>query len=264
MAYTIDWSLIGPPAPRLVGDAIQRGFETGMVRSAFADLSADPTNESALSRLAMVDPQAGLAMRDRARQESFRAASRSAFDAGTGEVDPVAMRQAYVEAGDIEGAMGFERDRTRTAAAQQEAAREQLRVVADLLDDSTDQASYERNLAAARTLGLDVTSAPPQFDADWIGQQRRIVAALSDEQEMTTFMRDAQAAGIAPGSPQFAEAFRNRYAAPPRIMTDPATGALVIVGGGGAAPTDAPPVLTDDDFAEGGPSRDGSGGFPGD
>lgn len=267
MNYAIRWDLLG--APVNVGQAVQRGFEQGTVRSAFADLATDPTNQSALSRLAMFDPQSAMQMRDRARTETFRNETRSAFDPVTGQVDPVAMRTAFVNAGNVEGAMEFDRNRATTQRTQQTADREKLERIARLLDDATDEASYTAaRQTAIQALGASEADIPPTYDPAWVAQQRRLVAALSNQQEMTSFQRDAIAAGIQPGSTEFREMLMNRYA-PPMVAVDVTDNEGRVTrqfiprptGSGAVTP---PPDLTDDDFREeGGPSQSGSGNFPG-
>ena len=208
----------------------------------------------------------GYALRQRVnqqrRQEEFTRSAFDAFNPETGQFDPRAMRSAFMAAGDVPGLMEFEQQQTQARAGQQDQARQQLLSVARLLDDATDPESYQRGLAAAQQMGLDVSSAPPTFDPNWVAQQRRIVQEFIERpQEMTTFMRDAMAAGIQPGSPEFRQTFQNRYAAPPRIVTGP-NGELLVVGGGQAPAADAPPVLTDDDFRENGGAGSGPRNFP--
>lgn len=262
MAYDINWALLGAPVD--VGGAIQHGFEQGMQRSAFATLANDPTNQSALARLGAIDPQAAITMREHGRQEAFRTSARSAFDPATGEVDPVAMRRAYAEAGDIGGAMDFERNRVSTERTQMTADNERLRRVAGLLDDATDEASYAAARQAAITqLHADPASIPEAYDPAWVATQRRVVAALSNQQEMTTFMRDATAAGIQPGSDEFRQAFMTRYASPPRIIMGPNGQPMILQDAPDTGTGTPPPDLTDDDFADGGPApANGAATFP--
>lgn len=237
MAYQIRWDLLQPVD---VQGAVQTGFERGATRSAMADLARDPTNESALSRLGMFQPEAAMQMRERARTEGFRQRARSAFDPQTGAIDPVAMRSAYAEAGDVEGAIRFDQGRAQSQQAQEEAARARLLDLARLLDDATDEPTYQRGLQAARAMGLDVSAAPPNFDPEWVGQQRQLVRTFIDRSpELTPFLREAQTLGLTPE--QTREAWMNRYAAPPRIVTGP-NGELLVVGGGGNAAPTAPPA----------------------
>jgi len=63
-------------------------------------------------------------------------------------------------------------------AGQADMQRKQLAQVADLLDNSTDEVSYQRNLNVARQLGLPVDSAPPNFDPNFVATQSAIARAV--------------------------------------------------------------------------------------
>lgn len=178
----INWSLLGAPVD--VGAAGRQGFEYGW------------------------------AFRQRERQDEFQRAAFSAYDPNTGNVDAPAMRRAFVGAGDLQGALQFDAQQATRADAMRVAQQRQLTQIARLVDGVRDQASYEQALGAARQMGLDVSAAPPQYDAAWVDRQRQIMRVMADPEQMTTFMRDARAAGIEPGSADFRRLFENRYAPP--------------------------------------------------
>lgn len=234
----IRWDLLGPPVD--AGGAVMRGFAQG----------------SALRR-----------QRDEeTRRDQFQQSALAAYDTQTGRIDPVAMRSAFAQAGDIEGAMRFDQSNAETTRSQQAAAREQMLTMARLLDDSTDQASYDRSRAIAERMGIDVSQAPPSFDPEWVAQQRQIVREFVERpQEMTAFMREAEAAGVQPGTPEFRAVFNRRYNSPRYYPLQPG-GRLELdpsYSGSDAPPRgEPPPELTDEDFEDGGPSPRGSGGFP--
>lgn len=108
--------------------------------------------------------------------------------------------------------------RQQMQATQQKAGMEQMTVMAKLLNQSTDEGTYQQSLAAARQMGLDVSKAPPQFDPAWVGQQKMIVEAFTKDggQGISGIARELQDAGYKPGSTEFAEAMRgvinNKYA----------------------------------------------------
>lgn len=163
------------------------GFTTGRemkrqegLNSALSTYMTDPENPSALSEIARYDPRAAMQL----QQGQFQ-------------------RQ----------------DAQRKAQADQQQARiEQMTTTAKLLDDARDEPTYQRSLAAARQLGLDVSSAPPTFDPAWVDQQRMIVGAFTKDNgsQISGIARELSDAGYQPGTPEFADAMRgviqNKYA----------------------------------------------------
>lgn len=104
------------------------------------------------------------------------------------------------------------------AQKQNEAQQNRILTMGKLINQAVDEPSYQQSLAAARQMGMDVSSAPPQFDPNWIAQQRMIVGAFSKDggQQISGIARELQDAGYKPGTPEFAEAMRgviqNKYA----------------------------------------------------
>jgi len=240
--YSINWNLLGAPVD--VGGAVQRGFEAGATRSALSSLVANPTDEGALSQLAMFQPQAAIQMRDRARDEQYRTRIRSAFDPATGQIDPAAMRGALAERGDIGDIVAYERGQASSAEAQQETADARRQRLAQLAEQAN-----AGNWPQVRAAALEIDPAlaesiPPDFDPDWVSRQRLILGALGDPEQRTSLMREFEAAGGALDTPegqaQFRRLLENRYAAPPRIVTGP-NGELMVVGGGAQAGGQSPP-----------------------
>ena len=176
--------------PANAGVSFVNAFETGRERkrqhqaeSALSAWAVNPGDEQAFGALAQADPR--LAITLRADQESKAALAKRAEQ--------------------------------QQAAAGQEAHRTQMTQLAQLLDDSNDEDSYQRNLGAAKQLGLDVTSAPPSFDPQWVGQQQIITHAFLDKPDKVS--NDAQLlveAGYDPGTPAFQQAMvgiiNNKYA----------------------------------------------------
>jgi len=113
-------------------------------------------------------------------------------------------RAAYELQGNIQSA---ENDRA-------ESARKQMAQMADLLDDSTDEASYQRNLAVAQQLyGQLPPSVPRNFDPNWIAGQRRIVdIMLREPSKLTNMAQELVNAGYEPGTPEFIAQMRQRIA----------------------------------------------------
>lgn len=229
----INWSLLQPTD---IGGAFQSGFARGRTQKAMGALATDPTNREAFGVLASYDPQAAFGIKRAAQQnsemqraEQTRGALAAAYDPATGNIDPMAARQAYVGAGDIEGAMRFDQQRAQSAASQQDAARKQLETMAQLLDDATDENSYQQGLNVARRMGIDVSSVPQNYDPAWVDEQRLMVRTFIEKPEAaTTLQRNLISAGIQPGTPEYRQAVLSSLA-PPGYVAAP-------MGGGGPAP----------------------------
>lgn len=84
-----------------------------------------------------------------------------------------------------------------------------------LLDHAQDEPTYQQSLAAARQLGMDVSKAPPNFDPNWVGQQRLIVGAFAKDggQSISGMAKELVDAGYKPNTPEFHEAMRRRITA---------------------------------------------------
>jgi hypothetical protein len=262
--YNLRWDLLQPVD---VGAAVQTGFERGVTRSAMADLATDPTNQGALSRLAMFQPEAAMQMRDRGRQETFRNEMRSAFDVTTGEIDPARARAAFVNAGDIPGAMEFDRSRATTARADRQANEASQERLARLAEGATPE-NWAQTRTAAIELGVPAANIPEAYDEGWLQRQRTILRAFLDPNERTAFARDLETAGYDLSTTEGEAAARRfleqRYAAPPRIIM--VNGVPTLVQGEGGATGAPPPELTDEDISrmeQGGPApANGPATFP--
>lgn len=166
---------------------LMEGFNTGRemkrqdgLSSALATYATNPEDPSAIGEIARFDPRAAIQLRQGQQQQ--QAAQQKAM------------------------------------ADQQQARIQQMTTTAKLLDDARDEPSYQQSLAAARQLGLDVSSAPPSYDPAWVGQQRMIVGAFTKDNgsQISGIARELSDAGYQPGTPEFAEAMRgviqNKYA----------------------------------------------------
>jgi hypothetical protein len=145
--------------------------------------------------------QVGTAMRQRKetqeREKATNAAYEGAYNGDMNAVNalaPIDARKAFELRGQMQTAQSQQQDQQRA----------QLAKVADLLDNSTDEVSYQRNLNVARQLGLPVESAPPQFDPEFIQTQSAIArAVLNNDPELPLIAQEVVAAGLQPGTPQF-------------------------------------------------------------
>lgn len=187
MAYEINWSLLGQPVD--VAGAVQHGYQYG----------------SALRQR----------QQEEARREEFTNSAFAAIDPQSGAVDPVAMRSAFRGAGDIQGALGFERDQAAAAQQHQTEIRERATTLARLLDAAVDEPTYQQGLQTAQQLGIDVSGAPPQFDPNFVARQRMIVREFIDQPDhLTAFQQELAAGGIAPGSAEYRSMLEHRYNQP--------------------------------------------------
>lgn len=168
----------------------------------------------------------------------------------------------------------------RQRAEEGDASMKRMAQLADLLDDSTDEPSYQRNLAVAQQLYGQLPSTVPQsFDPNWIGQQRRIVdVMLREPQKLTTMAQELANAGFEPGTPEFMQAMRQRIALSDSKVISTTDGGmaglygpngyqpLVVPNPGGVAPgapagsAALPPGFVLD---QGGPTPPASAPFPG-
>ena len=167
--------------------------------------------------------QVGDAMRQRKEQRDREMAIDNAYR-GIYQGDPNAVN-ALAQI-DPRQAIQLRSQQEDAQAQQVEKQRMQLAKVADLLDDSVDDPSYQRNLNVARQLGYDVSGAPPAFDPNYVSTQKAIARAVLNndpEQELI-------AAGLQPGTPQFqAEAVRilkAKYDTSKTIAYQPGGGAV--------------------------------------
>jgi murein DD-endopeptidase MepM/ murein hydrolase activator NlpD len=207
--------------------------------------------------------QVGRAFRQQQRQDDFQQSALAAYDPATGNVNAPAMRSAFVQAGNVEGAMQFD----QSQITRDNARREQSDVARARLARLATQANaqnWPQTRAAAIELGVPAANIPEAFDPTWLERQRAVLTALDDPQERTSFQRDLEAAGYDLSTETGRRAARRfieqRYAAPPRIITGP-NNQLMVVGGGG----ETPPELTDEEVArdrQGGPQASSpAGGF---
>ena len=87
-----------------------------------------------------------------------------------------------------------------------------------LLNHATDETTYQQSLAAAKQIGLDVSSAPPSFDPQWVGQQKLVLQAYEKDggAQISGLKRELIDAGYVDGSPELSQAMltalRGKYA----------------------------------------------------
>ena len=147
--------------------------------------------------------QVGDAMRQRKQQEMQSQAMDNAYRGAMS-----GNQNAFTELGNVPGmaqkAYELQQGQMQAQAQQADAERQRLAKAADLLDNSTDEASYQRNLGVARQLGLPVESAPPNFDPEFIKTQSAIArAVLNNDPELPLIAQEVVLRGLQPGTPEF-------------------------------------------------------------
>lgn len=162
--------------------------------------------------------------REKATDNAFRGMMSGDPNAITAlaQVDP---RQAYK--------MQIAQREQQQAQQEQEQAkgRKQFETIAQLLDGAVDEPSYQQGLAVAQQMGLDVSKAPPNFDPNWVAQQKLFTTTFMNEpQKLTTMAQQLVEAGYDPQSPEFIEQMRQGIAAnnTKYITPQPGAGAFAV------------------------------------
>lgn len=147
--------------------------------------------------------QTGDALRQRKEQRERETALDDAYR-GVMKGDQNALVTLGQMPGMAKEAYGLQVNIRESQTKQAEADRKRLAQVADLLDNSTDEASYQRNLSVARQLGLPVDSAPPNFDPNFVATQSAIArAVLGNDPELPLIGQEVMLRGYKPGTPEF-------------------------------------------------------------
>jgi hypothetical protein len=107
-----------------------------------------------------------------------------------------------------EYAMQFRGQQQQVQLGQAKQRGDQMQQLGRLLNHATDETTYQQSLAAAKQIGLDVSSAPPSFDPNWVGQQRLVLQAYEKDggQALTSEARNLVQLGYKPGTPEFQQA----------------------------------------------------------
>lgn len=126
-----------------------------------------------------------------------------------------------------------EQRQARIGAAQ----REQAGMIAKLTANVTDEATYQQRLAAARAYGIDVSSAPQNYDPQWVQTQNAIAQFIlkpDAEQKLTNMALELRDAGFEPGTPEFEAQMRQRItASDSKVVSTTAGGMAGMVGPNG-------------------------------
>ncbi len=165
------------------------------------------------------------------RQEGLREGLSRAYNPATGQIDQVAGRRAYVEAGDIGGALEFDQHMTALHGAQFTQNRDRLIAGASFLRDVRDEASFQQAIQRARAAGVDLADVPPSYDPQWVQGVVQIGTRLQQAQHYqgpTPFQQDLAAGGIAPNTDDYRRILENRFAPQPRFITG-ANGETIVV-----------------------------------
>lgn len=221
--------------------------------------------------------QAAEKRRAQERDEAKLQGLSEAYDTTTGQMDPARARQAYVQGGDLEGAMRFDQGQSKAAADQLELHKDRIIFGAGLLQGVRDETSYQAVRSQMQAAGMPVddipTSYDPQYVQNVIGAAKQLQAK---EAQPTSLERNYEFYQRV--APDLAPTYLKSEAMP-RPIVDPTTGGLVMPNFGSPAPAaNAPQPGTIEDGYEflggdpskpeswrkaGGPTPQASGAFPG-
>jgi hypothetical protein len=191
----IDWSLLGPPVN--YGEKFMQGMQAGrqMVQqrdqqNALAALATNPDDQNALATLFSTDPATAVRMqaygehrKEQQRQDSLRAGLAGAYDPATGHIDPTAARRAYVDAGDVPGAVAFDASQAELAGKLTKTQQDQIKIGARLLANVTDEQSYQTAREIAKSHGIDLSNVPETYDANYVKQVVSLGQSLDGGEE---------------------------------------------------------------------------------
>lgn len=101
------------------------------------------------------------------------------------------------------GAFAYRQSQQDQEAEKQKQAQGQAMAVAKLFDGVTPE-NYQQRLSVAQRMGIDVSTAPQQFDPNWVSENRIIMQTVAERPEaLSTAGKIAVDEGYQPGSPEF-------------------------------------------------------------
>ncbi len=153
------------------------------VANALAALGAGQQQQAQQQQFAMQRQRFEREERELRRQDQLRSGLQGAYDANSGNLDPMKARAAYAAAGDVPGALSVDRQATAARTAQFKEQAEKAGLVAQLLGGVRDEQSYQRARQVAAQNGLDVSSIPPQYDVNWVQTTRTQAMTLMQQLE---------------------------------------------------------------------------------
>lgn len=195
----IQWNILSNALASNPGEALQRGMEQGVTRSAMGALGRNPNDQQATNALMAFNPQAGMAMQDRQASQATAAAQARRLSAQAQE-DEIGNTQNMILAG------------------------------ASFLDGVQDEAGYQSARQRFLQAFPNAPQPPESFDPAYVNNVRTTAQQLQAYRAsrtgqgggggMTTFQRELAGAGIFPGSPAYAAAIANRMQ-PPYMVVPP-------------------------------------------
>lgn len=82
--------------------------------------------------------------------------------------------------------------------------REKAMTVAKLFDNIPDEATYQQRMGMAQRMGIDVSTAPPNYDPAWVAENGAIMRFVAEKPEaVSTAGKMAVDEGYQPGTPEF-------------------------------------------------------------
>jgi hypothetical protein len=147
-------------------------------------------------------------------------------------------------------------------AQQQQLAqqREQAGMIARLTSNVRDEGSYQQARQAAQAYGIDISSAPANFDPEWVQTQNIIAETFFRDgpDKLTTTAQELVEAGLEPGTPEFQRAMAQRISMKDsKVVNTTAGGMSGMLGPNGYQPF----ILPNDGSGQAGAPA-GGGGVP--
>jgi len=142
--------------------------------------------------------------------------------------DPSQQNLSMVIDRDPRMGMQLQEREAQRKAAEAKAGQEKAMQVAKLFDGVTPE-NYQQRLSVAQRMGIDTSSAPQQFDPNWVTENRIIMQTVAERPEaLSTAGKIAVDEGYQPGSPEFNARVK-------QIVVSEATKTIPYQPGGGVA-----------------------------
>ena len=117
--------------------------------------------------------------------------------------DPSQQNLSMVIDRDPRMGMQLQEREAQRKAAEAKAGQEKAMAVAKLFDGVTPE-NYQQRLSVAQRMGIDTSSAPQQFDPNWVTENRIIMQTVAERPEaLSAAGKAAVDEGYQPGTPEF-------------------------------------------------------------
>lgn len=102
-------------------------------------------------------------------------------------------------------ALKYQHMQNQDGADRQKIQADRVQQLGRLLNHATDEATYQQALAAAKSLNIDTGTAPPNYDPNWVNQQKLMLSAFEKDggAQLSSEARKLVELGYQPGTPEF-------------------------------------------------------------